>query len=48
MVPSDNIGGGLVLFWKDNINLIVEDSTKYFIDAWIDKNSDQQWRFTSF
>jgi len=41
VVPSDNRGGGLVLFWKDTINLIVEDSKRYFIDAWIDKNSDQ-------
>ncbi|XP_065624064.1 uncharacterized protein LOC136065183 [Quercus suber] len=26
----------------------MEDSKKYFIDAWIDKNSDHQWRFTGF
>lgn len=48
MVPSDNRGGGLVLFWKNTVNLTVEDSSKYFIDAWIDKNLDQRWRFTGF
>jgi len=38
----------LVLFWKSSTNLIVIESSKYYIDAIIDKNSDNEWRFTSF
>ena len=30
-------GGGLVLFRKALINLVVLDSSKYYIDTWIDK-----------
>lgn len=30
------------------MNLIVEDSNKYYIDAMIDKNTENVWRFTGF
>lgn len=40
--------GGLALFWKSSINLIVKDSSKYFIDISIDKNTKNEWCFTGF
>ena len=39
---------GLVLFWKSSVNLVVIDSSKYYIDTWIDKGSLNEWRFTRF
>ena len=48
MVPKEGHGGGLVLFWKSSINLTVEDSSKYYIDVCINKNTVQEWRFTGF
>ena len=39
-------GGGLVLFWKNSVNLTVVESYKYYIDAVINKNDDDEWRFT--
>lgn len=41
-------GGGLVLFWKDEANVTIEDSHKYFINATIDKNLATEWRFMGF
>ena len=37
VVPRVGKGGGLVLYWKASINLKVEDSNRYYIDAVIDK-----------
>ena len=48
LVPKKGCGGGLVLFWKASINLTVEDSSKYYVDVCIDKNTEQEWRFTGF
>ena len=36
-VEQNTQGGGLVLFRKSMINLSVEDSSKYYIDALINK-----------
>ena len=41
-------GGGLVLYWKATINLKVEGSDRYFIDAVIDKDTKNEWRLTGF
>lgn len=41
-------GGDLVLYWKNSVNIIVEDLHKYFIDTTIDKGMDSEWRFTGF
>ena len=38
VVPREGRGGGLVLFWKDLVNLTIKDSSRYFIDTCIDKN----------
>ena len=48
VVPRTTRGGGLVLFWKNSVNLIVVESHKYYIDAVINKNDDDEWRFTGF
>ena len=48
MVPRDGRSGGLALFWKSSINLIIEDSEKYYIDAIIDKNIENAWPLTGF
>ena len=48
MVPRARRGGGLALFWKSSVNLTIKDSSKYFIDTCIDKNSNNAWRFTGF
>ena len=37
VVPRVGRGGGLVLYWKASINLKVEDSNRYYIDAVIDE-----------
>ena len=48
VVPRTTRGGGLVLFWKNSVNLTVVESHKYYIDAIINKNGDNEWRFTGF
>lgn len=47
-VASETRGGGLVLLWKDLINLFVVDSSKYYIDALVDRYTEQAWHFTGF
>ena len=48
VVPRLNRGGGLVLFWKNSINIEVVDSHRYFIDTIINGNTKDTWRFTGF
>lgn len=48
MVPRDGRGGGLAFFWKPSINLRVEDSGKYYIDAIINKNTENAWPLIGF
>ena len=48
VVPRVGRGGGLVLYWKASINLTVEGSNRYHIDAMIDKNTKNEWRLTGF
>ena len=43
VVPRQNRGGGLVLFWKNSINVDVIDSHRYFIDTVIDGNTANAW-----
>ena len=42
VVPKEGIGGGITLFWRSSINLVVEDSSPYYIDTWIDKNTENE------
>ena len=44
VVSREGRGGGLVLFWKATINLTIEDFNKSYIDAFIDKNLENEWR----
>ena len=48
VVPREGRGGGLVLYWKSLINLTVEASGKYYIDAIIDKNTKNAWQLIGF
>ena len=48
VVPRSTRGGGLVLFWKNSINLKVVGSHRYYIDAVINKNERDEWNFTGF
>lgn len=41
-------GGGVVLHWKDSINLRVEASSKNHIDYIIEGGSEGAWRFIGF
>ena len=41
-------GGGLVLYWKNDIEVEVESSSLNHIDAVINKSSGKAWRFTGF
>ena len=41
-------GGGLALFWKKDVELLVENSSLNYIDAIINKGKENSWRFTSF
>ena len=40
-VQRINKGGGLVLFWKDDINIDVESSSLNYIDVTVNKNSEK-------
>ena len=41
-VKSGNKGGGLVLLWKEEIKITVEDSSKYCIDVLVEKNTPRE------
>lgn len=41
-------GCGLALFWKHDINLIVEDFSLNYIDVVINRGKENSWRFTQF
>ena len=48
MVQREGRGGGLALFRKSSINLTVVGLCKYYIDAVVDKGSENEWRLTGF
>ena len=48
VVPRVGRSGGLVLYWKVLVNSKVEGSDRYYIDAMIDKNLENEWRLTGF
>ena len=47
-VASGTRGGGLVLLWKEEFRITVEDSSKYCIDVLVEKNTPWEWKFTGF
>ena len=48
VVPRENRGEGLALFWKNSIDITVETFSKNYIDSIINKGKDGAWRFTGF
>ena len=48
IIPRTSRGGGLVLFWRSSIVVTVEWSDKNHIDAIINKDMEDEWRFTGF
>ena len=40
IVPRENRGGGLALFWKNSINITVETFSKNHIDSTINKGKE--------
>ncbi|KAL0014214.1 hypothetical protein SO802_001283 [Lithocarpus litseifolius] len=46
--PRNNRGGGLVLFWRESVDISVEGCDKNHIDTIINKNKENEWRFTGF
>ena len=47
-VQRINKGGGLVLYWKNDLKVDVISSSVNHIDAIINKDSETTWRFTGF
>ena len=47
-VSRENRGGGLVLLWNSELDVCVEMSTLYHIDAIINKGKADAWGFTGF
>ena len=43
IAPRSNKGGGLVLYWRESIDVMVEGSSKNYIDAIINKNTENEW-----
>lgn len=47
-VPRRNRASGLAIIWKEDFNLEIETFSNYHIDTTINKNKDDEWRFTGF
>ena len=47
-VPRRNKAEGLVLFWKEDFKLDIETFSPNRIDTTINKNQEDEWRFTEF
>ena len=47
-VPRRNKAGGLVLFWKEDFKLDIATFSANHIDTIINKNQEDEWRFTGF
>ena len=48
IAPRLNKGGGLVLFWRSSIDVSVVGLSKNYIDVIINKNKEDECRFTGF
>ena len=49
IVPSDGLGGGLALFWKSEIKMVVHNSSLSYIDAVVERGSRLgHWHLTGF
>ena len=48
MVPQHNIGGGLALFWPNDMRVDIQSYSDRHIDVIIDHGVDDAWWFTGF
>ena len=48
VVPRHNIGSGLALFWPTDMSVDIQSYSNQHIDAIIDHEVDDAWRFTGF
>uniref|UniRef100_A0A2N9G6C8 Uncharacterized protein n=1 Tax=Fagus sylvatica TaxID=28930 RepID=A0A2N9G6C8_FAGSY len=46
VVQSNNKGGGLVLYWNDDLNLAIKSYSSNHIDATINEGTETAWRLT--
>ena len=40
--------GGLIIFWNEDFDLSIKTFSPNHIDSTIDKNKENEWRFTTF
>jgi hypothetical protein len=45
-VSSQGFSGGLVMMWKDDMNVVIKTSSKFHIDVWITESDGRMWWFT--
>lgn len=48
MALRRNKAGGLVNFWKEDFDLIIETFSKNHINTMVNKNKTEEWRFIGF
>ena len=48
VVSSGGRGGGICLFWQDEVNLSIRSFSLSHIDAIVNSGNDNCWRFTGF
>ena len=48
IVPSRGYSGGLVMFWSGRMGVSISSYSHYHIDAIMDYQSTNAWRFTGF
>jgi hypothetical protein len=47
-VSSQGFSGGLVLMYKEDLNVVIKTFSKFHINAWIIDLEGKLWRFTDF
>ena len=47
-MERNNKGGGLVLYWRNSIDLDVDTYLKNYIDAIVNKGKEDAWRLIGF
>lgn len=47
-VTQRNKARGLVIFWKEDFDMSIEAFSPNHIDSMINKNKEDEWRFTAF
>ena len=47
-VPQRNKARGLVIFWNEDFDLSIETFSPNHINSTINKNKENEWRFTTF